>query len=234
MRKKTLFMVLSITTLVVSCKKSNKTPQISSTSIEQFVDKNTTWRHLEDIQKIADKNQNHRSIGSSGGIATANYIVGQLELLGLKPIKLPFEIEGRNNKKIKGQNIVVEILGKSDKVVMFGAHYDSVEIGPGINDNATGVAILLELVSAARKMNIQPEKTIHIAFWDAEEEGVLGSASYIKQLSEQEKKRINSYINVDMVGIRKFLFWMEMEAAFNNLRITLRTAACQRKKSMQC
>lgn len=195
MRKKIVAIAFAAASLFISCKRAE-------ISIEQSISKESTWKHLEDIQKIADQNKNHRSVGSPGGIATANYIVEQLELSGLKAVRLPFEAEGVDKKKIKGQNIIVDIPGKSSDIVFFGAHYDSVENGPGINDNATGVAILLEIASVVKKKNIQPEKTIRIAFWDAEESGVVGSADYIKSISEEEKKKISSYVNVDMVGTK--------------------------------
>lgn len=198
MKKSTLILFSVIFAGIISCKKAER-----SSSVEELANKEATWKHLESIQKIADDNKNHRSVGSPGGIATANYIIGQLKLLGLNPSKLPFETEGKNHKKINGQNIIVDIPGKSSDIVMFGAHYDSVEMGPGINDNATGVAILLELASALQKKGSQLEKTIRIAFWDAEEEGVLGSAYYTKHLSDADKKRITNYINVDMVGTKQ-------------------------------
>lgn len=202
MRKTTAMIAFAMASFLVSCKKNNNTLPSQSISIEKTANKESAWKHLEAIQKIADKNQNHRSVGSPGGIATADYIIEQLQLLGLKPEKIPFETQDAKKNIIKGQNIIVEIPGKSSDVIMFGAHYDSVEMGPGINDNATGVAILLEMALAAKKTNIQPEKTIRIAFWDAEELGVLGSPAYIKNLSEPEKKKISSYINIDMVGTK--------------------------------
>ncbi|WP_426478977.1 M20/M25/M40 family metallo-hydrolase [Chryseobacterium sp. CBSDS_008] len=202
MKNYSLILSFAVASFIISCKNTEQ-KTIQNFSVEQLVDKNTTWKHLEEIQKIADNNQNHRSVGSPGGIETANYIESQLNTFGLKPLRLPFETEDREHKKIKGQNIVVEIPGKSKDIIMFGAHYDSVEMGPGINDNATGVAILLEMASVIKKQNIIPEKTIRIAFWDAEEEGVLGSVYYTKHLSESEKKSIKSYINVDMMGTKQ-------------------------------
>lgn len=202
MRKTTTMIAFAIASILISCKNNNTLPS-QSISIEKTANKESAWKHLEAIQQIADKNQNHRSVGSPGGVATADYIVEQLQLLELKPEKIPFEAQNAKKNTIKGQNIIVEIPGKSSEIVMFGAHYDSVEMGPGINDNATGVAILLEMALAVKKTNIQPDKTIRIAFWDAEEFGVLGSAAYIKNLSEPEKRKISSYINVDMVGTKE-------------------------------
>ncbi|AJW62971.1 Leupeptin-inactivating enzyme 1 precursor [Elizabethkingia miricola] len=203
MNPRLLIIIIAFISTLASCeKKDRRESSTSNNSIEQLVDKKNAWEYLEDIQRIADENQNHRSVSSPGGIATANYITNQLHLIGFTPKALSFEFEKKNHEKIKGQNIIVDITGKSDSIIMFGAHYDSVEMGPGINDNATGVAILLELASALEELKIKPEKTIRFAFWDAEEEGVIGSSSYIKNLPELEKNKITSYINIDMVGTK--------------------------------
>ncbi len=209
MNKRLIILAVSVMCLAASCKKANAQLEEPYT-IEQLagLDSISVWKHLEAIQKIASGNNNHRSIGSPGGIATADYIYNQLQAFDLEPVMLPFEAEGKKDKKnkrpkiIKGRNIIVEIPGKSKEVVMFGAHYDSVETGPGINDNATGVAILLQLANISGKADIQPEKTIRIAFWDGEEAGVLGSAYYVKHLPEPEKGKIADYVNVDMAGTK--------------------------------
>lgn len=209
-----IILAVSVICLVSSCKKTAKAQseeQETPYTIEQLagLDSVSIWKHLVAIQKIAGENNNHRSIGSPGGIATADYIYNQLQAFDLNPVMLPFETEGKKDKKskkakmIKGQNIIVEIPGKSKDVVMFGAHYDSVEMGPGINDNATGVAILLQLANISGKADVQPERTIRIAFWDGEEAGVLGSAYYVKHLPDSIKDRIVSYVNVDMVGTKQ-------------------------------
>ena len=81
------------------------------------------------------------------------------------------------------------------KVVMAGAHLDSVEEGPGINDNASGVAALLE---TARLLDRRPG--LRLGFWAAEELGLYGSRRYVRSLGEAERKAIAAYVNLDMVG----------------------------------
>ncbi|MEO3815302.1 M28 family metallopeptidase [Plantactinospora sp. B24E8] len=88
--------------------------------------------------------------------------------------------------------------GDPDNVVMAGAHLDSVPEGPGINDNGSGSAALLEI---AEQMRWIPTKNrIRFALWGAEEANLVGSTYYVANLSQAEQDRIALYLNFDMVG----------------------------------
>lgn len=94
-------------------------------------------------------------------------------------------------------NVVAELPGGSP-VIMAGGHLDSVPEGPGINDNASGVALLLEV---AERLRAAPRRaTVRLGFWTAEEYGLLGSRRYVADLSRAERRRIRGYLNFDMVG----------------------------------
>ena len=96
-------------------------------------------------------------------------------------------------------NVIAEKLGTNvDNVVMSGAHLDSVTAGPGINDNGSGSAALLE--TALQMAKVSPVNTVRYAWWGAEESGLLGSRAYVAGLSQAEKDRIALYLNYDMVG----------------------------------
>jgi len=96
-------------------------------------------------------------------------------------------------------NVIAEIPGaNTDNVVMAGAHLDSVTAGGGINDNGSGSAALLETALLMAKSNTA--NTLRFAWWAAEEEGLVGSTSYVASLSQAEKDRIALYMNYDMVG----------------------------------
>jgi hypothetical protein len=102
-------------------------------------------------------------------------------------------------------NVIAELPGKNeDNVVMAGAHLDSVTEGPGINDNGSGSAALLE--SALLMANLNPENTLRFAWWAGEEQGLLGSADYVAGLSQAERDRIALYMNYDMVGSPNYIF----------------------------
>ena len=102
-------------------------------------------------------------------------------------------------------NVIAELPGKNeDNVVMAGAHLDSVIEGPGINDNGSGSAALLE--TALMMANLNPENTLRFAWWAGEEQGLVGSHDYVDGLSEAELDRIALYMNYDMVGSPNYIF----------------------------
>ncbi|MDQ4118838.1 MAG: M28 family metallopeptidase [Actinomycetota bacterium] len=89
--------------------------------------------------------------------------------------------------------------GDPARTVMAGAHLDSVPDGPGINDNGSGTAALLEI---ATKMGASPPvgQAVRFAWWGSEEEGLIGSTKYVQALSEPDRRAIAAYLNFDMVG----------------------------------
>jgi Zn-dependent M28 family amino/carboxypeptidase len=87
---------------------------------------------------------------------------------------------------------------------MAGAHLDSVIEGPGIQDNGSGSAALLE--TALMMANLRPENTLRFAWWAGEEQGLLGSEDYVEGLSDAERDRIALYMNYDMVGSPNYIF----------------------------
>lgn len=100
-------------------------------------------------------------------------------------------------------NVIAETPGgDEDNVVMLGAHLDSVSEGPGINDNASGSAGLLETalqLARADRAGAHQNK-VRFALWSAEELGLLGSEHYVAELSEQERDDIALYLNFDMIA----------------------------------
>ncbi|WP_394828072.1 M28 family peptidase [Pendulispora albinea] len=97
-------------------------------------------------------------------------------------------------------NVIAETkTGRKDRVVMAGAHLDSVQRGPGINDNGSGSAVLLE---DALRRGGSPAVTnaLRFAWWGAEELGLLGAHAYIQSLTAEQRARIAMYLNFDMVA----------------------------------
>ncbi|GIF44119.1 M28 family metallopeptidase [Actinoplanes xinjiangensis] len=102
-------------------------------------------------------------------------------------------------------NVIAELPGRNrDNVVMAGSHLDSVTAGPGINDNGSGSAAILETALTLAKT--KPQNTVRFAWWGAEEDGLLGSAAYVAELSQAEKDKIALYLNYDMVGSPNYIF----------------------------
>jgi Zn-dependent M28 family amino/carboxypeptidase len=102
-------------------------------------------------------------------------------------------------------NVIAETShGNDGNVVMAGAHLDSVQEGPGINDNGSGSAALLE--TAIQMKKVKPNNTVRFAWWGAEESGLLGSEHYVGDLSQDEIDDIALYLNFDMVGSPNYMF----------------------------
>ena len=95
------------------------------------------------------------------------------------------------------QNVLADSRPGAARVLVVGAHLDSVVAGPGINDNGSGVATLLEIARVLR--NVQPRLAARFAFWGAEELGLIGSSAYVRSARLDE---IVGYLNFDMLGTR--------------------------------
>jgi len=101
-------------------------------------------------------------------------------------------------------NVLAETnTGNDANVVMVGAHLDSVGGGPGINDNGSGSAAILDVAEAMRK--VEPTNTVRFAWWGAEESGLVGSDFYVNNLTDAERANIALYLNFDMVGSPNFV-----------------------------
>lgn len=105
-----------------------------------------------------------------------------------------------NTQSFKARNIIAQTkTGSPTDVVMAGAHLDSVPEGPGINDNGSGVAAVLE---TAVQLGNSPQvhNAVRFGFWGAEELGLIGSRNYVESLDSDGLKNIALYLNFDMLA----------------------------------
>src|SRR5207344_2489047 len=122
------------------------------------------------------------------------------------PVELEFTIvnkvypEGRT-----AYNVVSEIPGsdKKDEIVMLGGHLDSWHSATGATDNAIGCATMMEAARILKAIGVKPRRTIRVACWSGEEEGLLGSQAYVAQHfgtfenPKPERAKFNGYFNID-------------------------------------
>lgn len=109
--------------------------------------------------------------------------------------------------RLADYNVVAEIPGTDkklrDEVVMIGAHLDSWHAGTGANDNASGCIVMMEAMRILSKLDVQPRRTIRIALWGSEEQGLNGSRGYVKEHfgnskeTKPEHAQLSAYYNVD-------------------------------------
>ena len=127
------------------------------------------------------------------------YALGET-LAGRIPQGLQMRLFANTIAKIKTTfNVLAETkTGNANNVVMVGGHLDSVFDGPGINDNGSGSAAILEVAEAMQK--VKPTNKVRFAWWGAEESGLVGSTFYVTNLSQADRDQIALYLNFDMVG----------------------------------
>ncbi len=164
---------------------------------------------------LADDSFEGREGGSRGGRAAAAYIVEQLTRLDLEPAG----DGGTFFQPFGGMRNILAILRGTDpqlseQLVVVGAHYDHVgygnaenSYGPfghvhnGADDNASGVAGLLEVAEAMKHLPERPRRSILFAFWDGEEKGLLGSYHFLRvKPAAVEQLRVAFSVNLDMIG----------------------------------
>ncbi len=151
-----------------------------------------------------------RRTGTKGGLLAAEYIENELLLMGLKQPYSNSYMQPFMENGMKGVNVLGMIEGTAlkDEVVVLMAHYDYVGqskdgiIYPGAEDNASGVAALLEIAKAfqaAKKRGIEPVRTILFAFFDGNKSDLSGAKYYINHPIFTPDKTVLA-INVDMIG----------------------------------
>jgi Zn-dependent M28 family amino/carboxypeptidase len=96
--------------------------------------------------------------------------------------------------------------GNRDRTIVVGGHLDSVEEGPGINDNGSGVSSILEIAEQVATLSQNPRNRLRFAFWGAEEAGLVGSTAYVaEQVENGGIEEIEANLNFDMVGSPNFV-----------------------------
>ncbi len=152
--------------------------------------------HLAQLQSIADANGGNRAHGRPGYRAGLDYVKAALDGAGYTTALQEFTTSGGT-----GWNLVADWPGGDENaVMMFGGHADSVSVGPGINDNGSGSAGLLEVALTVAEQNLAPARHLRFAWWGAEELGLVGSTEYVESLPAAEVDKIAGYVNFDMIG----------------------------------
>ena len=124
------------------------------------------------------------------------------------PVKVRVNLQAEISKENQDAfNIVGEIPGgaKKDELIMIGGHFDSWHTGTGATDNGAGSAVMMEAMRILKTLNLKLDRTVRIALWSGEEEGLLGSKAYVKEhfgdpetmeITEQHAK-LSGYFNLD-------------------------------------
>ncbi|MBV9760860.1 MAG: M20/M25/M40 family metallo-hydrolase [Acidobacteriaceae bacterium] len=123
------------------------------------------------------------------------------------PVKLDLDVKTEVLAPQDSVNVIAEIPGgaKKDEIVMLGAHLDSWHGGTGATDNAAGSVVMIEAMRLLKTLNLKMDRTVRMALWGGEEEGLLGSKAYVKEhfgdpetmKLTAEHAKLDGYFNVD-------------------------------------
>jgi hypothetical protein len=179
-------------------------------------------RMKKDVQTLADDDMQGRGLGSAGLEASAEYIAEQFREAGLEPAGddgsyfQSFKAAGEDGKEVTIRNVLGVIPGSNpdwkDQSVVLSAHYDHLGLGwpdvkagnkgkihNGADDNASGVAVMLEMARTLGK-SMEPARSVVFAAFTAEEAGLLGSRHYVKNMQRYPVGKVMGNLNVDTVG----------------------------------
>ncbi|WP_027344911.1 M28 family peptidase [Hamadaea tsunoensis] len=160
------------------------------------IDVNNVKAHLQQLQTIATNAGGNRATGTAGHTNSVAYVQQKLTDAG-------FTVTAQTCTTCNGsaKNIIADWPGgDTNNTYMFGGHLDSVSAGPGINDDGSGSAALLEV--ALQLAAAHPTMTNHVRFgwWAGEEQGLIGSKFYVNSLTSAQKTAIKAYGTFDMIA----------------------------------
>ncbi|MFE0381750.1 M28 family peptidase [Streptomyces inhibens] len=154
--------------------------------------------HLTELNAIATRNGGTRKSSGQGYRDSVAYARSKLQAAGYTVTEQPCTSGCATGA---GPNLIAEWpQGDATKVYMFGAHLDSVGAGPGINDNGSGSAALLETALTLAEQNPAMAGRVRFGWWTDEEQGLNGSDFYVSSLSSADRSKIKAYYNFDMIA----------------------------------
>jgi hypothetical protein len=183
---------LFVATLPILFLSAYTTPGTAAPATPQAVQpaQPAAMRWLSDVEAITNAGDNAARRGA---------IAARLDALGLTWRKAPFEASGKT-----GENLLADVGGPTDApLLLIGAHSDRVAVGHGATDNASGSASVLALAERFQRQPLKHHR-VAIAFWDLEEEGLLGSKAYVADGSTKPAL----YVNFDVFGWGDTLWMM--------------------------
>lgn len=158
----------------------------------------------------------HAAARQSGSALNAPYVHVAIEAYGRiwrtlekgVPVSLELDMANSFHEADETQyNVIAEIPGTDpvlkNEIVMLGAHFDSWHAATGATDNAAGSVVMMEAIRILRALDLKPKRTIRIALWSGEEQGLLGSRAYVRaQFGDTANKkpdhaRLSGYFNLD-------------------------------------
>jgi len=189
------------------------TRQEVSRQVDQFLVDNGALVRVNDAGRahgliIAQQNGTYDWTRAAPTLVMRNEDYGRIARIMSDGTAVTLKIHIQNKEYSEGAtafNAIGEIPGgdKKDEVVMLGGHYDSWHDATGATDNGIGSSMMLEAVRILATLHVKPRRTIRIALWSGEEEGLLGSLAYVQQHfgsfenQKPEYAKLDAYFNID-------------------------------------
>ncbi|OUM44748.1 M20/M25/M40 family metallo-hydrolase [Arthrobacter agilis] len=136
--------------------------------------------------------------GSAVAVVGTSFELGE-ELATTEGVEVRVALD-TGEEVVETFNVLADTAGRPDRTVVVGAHLDGVSEGPGINDNGSGSAAILETAVQLAELGITPTNRTRFAFWSGEEDGLIGSDYYVSQLSPRDIKNHALNLNFDMIA----------------------------------
>lgn len=182
-------------------------------AVDQFLVENGALVRINDTGRLyglilAFSNNTYDSSQAVPTLVMRNEDYGRIArvLAGGAPVTLRVNIQNREYPEgATAYNVIAEIPGtdKKGEIVMLGGHYDSWHAATGATDNAAGCAMMMEAVRILSNIKARPRRTIRIALWSGEEQGLLGSLAYVQQQfgsfenPKADYAKLSAYFNID-------------------------------------
>ena len=141
-------------------------------------------------------------------VATTSFAVGQALYTATQQgtVTMDFVVNATTTPNAQYNLIADSRRGNPDRTILVGGHLDSVEEGPGINDNGSGVSAMAEVAKEIADLPRNPRNRLRFAFWGAEEAGLVGSTAYVAdQVASGDIEQIEANLNFDMLGSPNFV-----------------------------
>lgn len=145
-----------------------------------------------------------RVTGTPNEAKALDYVRQTFLAMGYEPAVQPFGFAEEGGGVVFSANVIAVLPGDSSREIIVGAHYDSVDVGRGFADNASGVGLLLAL--AGRLKNSRPPCTVRFIVFGAEEPGFIGSRFYVAGMSEAEIGQTVGMINLDTLACGDMIY----------------------------
>lgn len=168
-----------------------ETPAQAPVETSAPVDIQVALKHIEDLSE----NIGPRQAGTTNEAKAAKYIETAFKGLGYQTSLQPFTFTADDGTTQYSANVIAVKAGVSAKGIIVGAHYDSVPVGKGADDNASGVAVMLAVAEIVK--DLQTPYTIRFIAFGAEEAGLYGSGYYVKKMSAADIQNTTAMINLD-------------------------------------